>query len=132
MSLHCSAHHTSFPVRDLERSRGFYADVLGLVEIERPDIFGLNGAWFDAGGYQVHLIEVPPDVDLGSPPPVVDPRARHAAFAVDEYQATVDFLMSCGLEVFTTSAENGQCWVQDPDGHVIELIVAPQRGDAAS
>lgn len=131
MSLDCSAHHTSFPVRDLERSREFYADVLGLVEIERPDIFGLAGAWFDAGPCQVHLIEVPPDADLGSPPPVCDPRARHAAFAVDDYQTTVDFLVSRGLEVFTTSADFGQCWVQDPDGHVIELIVAPQHQVAA-
>ena len=127
MSLDCSAHHTSFPVRDLERSREFYADVLGLTEIERPDIFGLAGAWFDAGPCQVHLIEVPPDADLGTPPPVCDPRARHAAFAVDDYQTTVDFLTSRGLEVFTTSADDGQCWVQDPDGHVLELIVAPQR-----
>ena len=126
MNLNCSAHHTSFPVRDLDRSREFYANVLGLAEIERPDIFGLAGAWFDAGPCEVHLIEVPPDADIGSPPPVCDPRARHAAFAVDDYQATVDFLTSRGLEVFTTSADFGQCWVQDPDGHVIELIVAPR------
>ena len=130
MSLDCAAHHMSFPVRNLERSREFYADVLGLAEIERPDIFGLGGAWFDAGPCQVHLVEVPHDADLGSPPPVCDPRARHAAFAVDDYQKTVEILAGRGFAVFTTSAEFGQCWVQDPDGHVIELIVAPQHQGA--
>jgi catechol 2,3-dioxygenase-like lactoylglutathione lyase family enzyme len=124
MSLDCSAHHTSFPVRDLARSRKFYEEVLGLKEIERPDIFGMGGVWYEAGPGQVHLIEVDADAKVGTPPPVCDPRARHAAFAVDDYQSTVDFLKSAELEVFETNEEYGQCWVQDPDGHVIELIVA--------
>ena len=126
MTLDCTAHHTSFPVSDIARSREFYANTLGLTEIERPDIFGIAGAWFDAGPCQVHLIEVPEDADVGSPPPVCDPRARHAAFAVDDYRSTVEFLKSRGLEVFETSEDFGQCWVADPDGHVIELIVAPR------
>ncbi len=127
MSLDCAAHHMSFPVADLERSRAFYEGVLGLVEIERPDIFGVDGAWFRAGPGEVHLIVAPADADLGSPPPVCDPRARHAAFAVADYEETVAHLEAAGLEVFRTNAEMGQCWVQDPDGHVIEFIVPTPR-----
>lgn len=124
MTIRCAAHHMSFPVRDLARARVFYEDVLGLAEIERPDIFGVAGIWFIAGSCEVHLIEVPEDADVGSTPPVCDPRARHAAFSVEHYQSTVDHLRSHGLEVFETNEEMGQCWVQDPDGHVIELIAA--------
>ncbi len=129
MSLRCTAHHMSFPVRDLVRSRSFYEDVLGLAEIERPDIFSMAGIWFGAGTAEVHLIEVPEDADVGSTPPECDPRARHAAFAVEDYSSTVEHLRSHGLNVVETSIERGQCWVQDPDGHVIELIavVPPKR-----
>ncbi len=124
MSLNCIAHHTSFPVSNLATSRRFYEDILGLSEIPRPDIFGFPGAWYQAGSGQVHLLEVPVSDDVGSPPPVCDPRARHAAFAVANYHSTVDFLKKKGLEVFETNEEYGQCWVQDPDGYVIEFIVA--------
>ena len=123
MSLDCTSHHTSFPVRDLDKSKYFYEKVLGLTEVFRPDIFGFPGAWYQAGAGQVHLLEVPEADDVGSPPPVCDPRARHAAFAVADYQSTVDFLKEEGLEVFETNVEYGQCWVQDPDGYVIEFIV---------
>ena len=36
-------HHFSFIVRNLEKSRHFYGDILGLKEIERPD-FPFPGA----------------------------------------------------------------------------------------
>ena len=132
MSLTCTAHHTSFPVRDLQRSQQFYGGVLGLIEIPRPDIFGLGGAWYDAGPIELHLIEVAADADVGAQPPTIDPRARHAAFAVGDYAETVGYLRAAGLDIFETSVEFGQCWVQDPDGHVIEFIArAPARSDAA-
>lgn len=118
------AHHTSFPVRDLARSRYFYGTVLGLPPLERPDSFGLKGLWFDAGPTQVHLIEVPEGFDVGQPPATVNPAARHAAFAVPDYDRAVAHLKAHGLAVVETNAEYGQMWVADPDGHVIELIVA--------
>ncbi|HJX30081.1 MAG TPA: VOC family protein [Thermoanaerobaculia bacterium] len=41
-------HHVSLPVGDLERSRRFYREVLGLEEIARPP-FPFPGAWFRLG-----------------------------------------------------------------------------------
>ena len=48
--------HVTIVVDDLSRSRDFYRDLLGMVEVDRPD-FGFPGYWLQAGATQVHLIE---------------------------------------------------------------------------
>lgn len=122
MAITPRAHHMSFPIADLDRSRAFYEGVLGFEEIPRPD-FPFRGAWYRAGDCEVHLIEVPDGADVGSTPAGTNPIARHAAFAVDDYAACAEHLRAHGLEVLETSAEVGQMWVRDPDGHVLEFIV---------
>jgi len=117
-----TTHHTSFPVADLAKSRAFYSGVLGLEEIERPDIFGIPGAWFKAGPCEVHLIEVGPDADVGQTSKTVNPAARHAAFAIEDYTEALEHLRGHGISVVETSPDFGQMWIADPDGHVLELI----------
>lgn len=126
-----AVHHVSFAVRDLEKSRAFYQDLLGLEPIERPDI-GLPGAWYAAGNGQVHLIETPPGAQVGEPPGSLTPLANHCAFAIDDYAATLAFLKDRGIETFQTKPEIGQLWVRDPDGNVIELIDPRGRGAGPS
>ncbi len=117
-----SINHISFAVRDLDASLHFYRDILGLEDIPRPNI-GIPGAWLGAGNSQVHLIGIPDGADVGAPPNSLSPLACHQAFAVEDYQKTVDHLKANGLEVMETSAQQGQLWVKDPDGYVIEFIV---------
>jgi len=121
-----NVHHISFSVSDLERSQRFYEDVLGLVEIPRPDL-GLPGAWYGAGNSEVHLIARPKGVDVGKGPASLSPLANHQAFAIDDYAGCLAFLESRDVEVMSTNPERGQMWIQDPDGNVIELI-APAAG----
>lgn len=121
MAIRAAAHHMSFPVRDLERSRRFYEDVLGLEAIPRPDL-GLAGVWYAAGPCEVHLIETPPGAEMTAPPKKLSPIDRHAAFSIDDYEAALAHLRRHQLEV-VESRSGGQMWVQDPDGHIIELIV---------
>ena len=116
-------HHTSFTVRDLARARRFYEDVLGLEQIERPDL-GLPGVWYGIGDAQIHLIEMPAGGEPGSRAPGLTPLAPHTAFAIDDYAATLAHLRAHDLPVIETSPEMGQMWVQDPDGYVVELIAA--------
>jgi glyoxylase I family protein len=123
MKIQVRAHHTSFAVRDVERSKAFYGGVLGLEEIPRPN-FPFPGAWYQAGACQVHLIQIDDDFDAGRPPPALNPMANHAAFAIDDYGATREHLAAHGLEVLEAGEERGQMWTKDPDGHIIELIVA--------
>ena len=121
-----SVNHISFAVRNLERAQGFYEGVLGLEQIERPD-FGIPGTWYAAGNAQVHLIEVPDGTDIGAPPPGLTPLANHQAFAIEDYVETLERLKTRGIEVLETTPENGQLFVGDPDGYVIELIVEGAR-----
>ena len=122
MGIQLSAHHMSFPVSDLDRSRKFYEGVLGLASVPRPDMGSLRGVWYAAGSCEVHLIETPAGADVGETPPALNPLARHAAFAVADYDETLSHMEAHDLEVVESRAA-GQMWVCDPDGHIIELIV---------
>ena len=121
-----SIHHVSLSVSDLERSRAFYEEVLGLETIPRPDL-GLGGVWYGAGSAEIHLIAAPEGADVGRTPGSNNPVAPHLAFAIDDWQKVRDALEARGLEVLAPSAEMGQMWVQDPDGYVIEFIVPQSR-----
>lgn len=125
MAIKVSAHHISFPVRDLDRSRAFYENVLGLESIPRPDLGGLRGIWYTAGECEVHLIETPAGADVGKPPPSLSPLARHAAFAIEDYEDALSQLRDHDFEV-VESPKSSQMWICDPDGHIIELIVPGQ------
>src|SRR5579884_1789985 len=50
-----SIDHVTLVVKELERSRRFYVDVLGMQPIPRP-AFSFAGLWFQAGQTQIHLI----------------------------------------------------------------------------
>lgn len=121
MAIARALNHVSFAVRDVDRSLRFYRDLLGLAPLPRPD-FGIPGAWLQAGDAQIHLIQVPEGSDVGTTPTAISPMAGHTAFFVTDYDATLDAVRAAGLEVMETSAAMGQMWVQDPDGHIIELI----------
>jgi glyoxylase I family protein len=120
-------HHVSFSIADLERSLRFYEGVLGLEQIERPN-FPFAGAWLRVGDAELHLIVPPAGVDVGGQPPSLNPLARHAAFAIDDYASVLAALKSAGLAVLETNPELGQMWVRDPDGNIIELIARPAAG----
>lgn len=116
--------HVSFCVPDLDAAMHFYRDVLGCQPIARPDL-PIDGAWLQAGDVQIHLIVPPQGVSgLGSNPDRTIPLANHTAFAIDDYDKVRDHLRDHGLHVVETSVEQGQMWVSDPAGNVIELISA--------
>ncbi|HEX7131282.1 MAG TPA: VOC family protein [Iamia sp.] len=106
-------HYVSINVTDPVVARDFYVDVLGLVERpDRPD-FGFGGAWLDAGGQQVHLIEA-------APPPAV---GQHFALQVADIDAAVAELRERGVEVSDPRAvgTGRQAFLTDPDGNGVEL-----------
>jgi catechol 2,3-dioxygenase-like lactoylglutathione lyase family enzyme len=117
-------HHVSFPIRDLARARAFYEGVLGLQPVPRPAM-GVDGAWYAAGGVEIHLIVTPPGVEVGARPPKLTPIGPHTAFAIDDYAATLVALRARGVEVLETNPRAGQMWLRDPDGNVFELIARP-------
>ena len=117
-----AVHHVSFAVADLDRARDFYEGVLGLEQIERPDLGRLQGVWYRTGQSEVHLIVTPEGADVGSTPQGISPIANHVAFRIDDYKQVRDQLEAKGLEVRETNPSIGQMWIHDPDGNEIELI----------
>jgi catechol 2,3-dioxygenase-like lactoylglutathione lyase family enzyme len=105
-------HHVSIKVADTKKAVRFYCDLLGLsVRPDRPDLGA--GAWLDAGGQQVHLVEGELPKDEG----------QHFAILVDDLGAAIDDLRSRGVTVSDPIpiAAARQAFVNDPDGNLIEL-----------
>ncbi len=106
-------HHVSINVDDVETALRFYTDVLGLApRTDRPD-FGFGGAWLDAGGQQVHLIEGRPPAALG----------QHFALLVDDLDGSIAELRDRAVEVSDPQpvASSRQAFLSDPSGNLIEL-----------
>ena len=125
LALTRGAHHVSLDVRDVAVSRAFYGELLGLPEIERPEI-GLPGAWYQAGAVQLHLIQVPEGVDVGRPAAQPTPLANHLAFEIDDLEAVEAALRAAGCGVISLAKRSGQLFVADPDGNMIEFIRPPR------
>lgn len=103
----------SLNVTDLPAAIDFYVGSLGLTpRDDRPD-FGFGGAWLDAGGQQVHLIEAVPAADLG----------QHLALHVDDLASCIAELRAQGLRVSDASpvGTGHQAFLHDPAGNLVEL-----------
>ena len=122
--------HVGLVVSDLERSRGFYADVLGLEEVPRPTNFTFAGAWFRFGDDELHLL-VEADTTGGAGQADAGAGAaygltHHVAFEVDDLEAACKRLDDAGVELTGGPMPRGdgvtQVFFRDPDGHVLELF----------
>ena len=110
--------HVAIHVADLEASCRFYADVLLAQKLPRP-AFCFPGAWFRLGAAQeLHLIG-------GRSNPVFSHnRGTHFALETDDVIAWEMHFKKIGFahqprKVRPDGA--GQIFLEDPDGHVIEL-----------
>ena len=122
--------HEGIPVRDVERSRRFYEEVIGLRLIPRPPLGG--GVWMsDASGMpQIHIIECPEAV--GEMPAKPNPRARHTAFVVEDYEGLKQRFQELDVvwsEMPNSPVGTAQLFCLDPDGHTLEFQCGQFWGD---
>jgi catechol 2,3-dioxygenase-like lactoylglutathione lyase family enzyme len=117
--------HVSVVVTDVERSRRFYAGLLGLREIRKPRTFDFVVLWFDLGGQHLHLL-------LKDRPDTQSP--RHFALRVRDAAAARVYFREHGVPTQETTPIPGadRFFLADPDGNRIEVIqwIEPYNPDA--
>ncbi|MDP2832359.1 MAG: VOC family protein [Pseudomonadota bacterium] len=113
--------HASLLVADLARSRDFYEDVLGLKANPARPSMSFAGVWYDVGGGQIHLINLPnPDPVMGRPEH--GGRDRHTALGVADFAAMQARLAAAGLPYTLSRSGRAALFVRDPDGNALELV----------
>ena len=112
-------HHVSLEVLPDDAER--FAELLGAIgfeAVEAPEALGGAVHWFGRAGTQVHLI-----LTEGATASALG----HAAFAVDDFAATVEALGERDFEVEEARELWGErrAFVLAPSGHRLELMAAP-------
>jgi catechol 2,3-dioxygenase-like lactoylglutathione lyase family enzyme len=109
----------------LDATRRFYADLLGLADAHRPDIRGIGGQWLKVGDAQLHLV----DAQVSGDP--IDPVGDHWCVEVDDIDAARAELVALGSP-YVEGAQGRvvQLWITDPAGRTLELQQARERATA--
>ncbi|MBX2854980.1 MAG: VOC family protein [Rhodobacteraceae bacterium] len=121
--------HTMVRVKDIEASKKFYCDLLGLVETRRKDLDGAKATLVflsEPGGGPGNEIELTynwgSDEDYGG-----GRNFGHLAYRVDNIYETCQKLMDSGVTINRPPRDGHMAFVKSPDGISIELL---QRGES--
>ena len=143
-------HHTSFTVRDLERSLRFYRDLLGFPIVREAEfqgemisrITGLPGtqmkwALVKAGDHLLELIQYlsPAGADLNASMRTSDIGSAHVCFHVRDLPELYRRWSAAGVRFVSepvrleTGPNTGGfvVYLRDPDGYTIELLQRPRH-----
>lgn len=120
--------HVTLICADLEATRRFYVDVLGMAEASRP-AFQFPGLWFQTGNVQIHATQASPEAgqagwaDQGGK---IVSRGHHIAFAVADVAEALKIVEAHGVRIASPLQQRPdgfkQLYLYDPDGHVVELV----------
>lgn len=117
--------HVAIRVADVERSLDFYINKLGFDELMRLDRDGRLWLIYLRITDDQYL-EVFPDGEGGPAPSADKVGWNHLCLAVPDIDRTIAELEGMGIPLYrpkTMGADgNWQCWIEDPDGHRIELM----------
>jgi catechol 2,3-dioxygenase-like lactoylglutathione lyase family enzyme len=122
--------HVTIRCAQLQRTRDFYVDLMGLSEGERP-AFPFRGHWLYLGGIPVvHLVEASDSAGAWGRE-IVIPKAEngtgsfdHVAFRGDDFAAMRERLQKAGMTFRERVVPGGalsQLFVPDPEGVLVEI-----------
>lgn len=104
-----------------EKTKSFYADVMGLTEVPKPaESKGRGGAWYQLGAVQLHLSREDPPADNGA-------SKRHICYAVRNLSEAEQHFRAAGVEIIPDSLPipgSPRFYVRDPGGNLIEVTQA--------
>src|SRR5262249_56766783 len=106
----------AMPAGREEDARAFYASLLGLREVPKPeDLAKRGGVWFESSAVKVHL-----GVDREFRPA----KKAHPALLVKDLRSLVQRLRAAGVSVVDDEPMPGhdRVYVSDPFGNRLELI----------
>jgi len=114
--------HVTVRTREMEKTRDFYVQVLGMSVGFRPEL-GFPGYWLYVGKLPVvHL--VPESAGIGAGPSDDTGNFDHVAFLAQDYEGTRRHFQSLGLkfrENDVPAARLRQLFLTDPNRVMIEL-----------
>ncbi len=102
------------PEELVDEVASWYRDCLGLEQMDKPPGTREGGAWFRAGGQQIHIT-----LDDHNPP-----KKAHFGLVVDDFGDIVERLRSSGCHIEQASAIPGRrrFYTRDPAGNRLEII----------
>lgn len=115
-------HHVGILCEDLERSMGFYQNILGLeINEARPDDkLPYRGAWLWVGSEMIHLMELPnPDPLTGRPEH--GGRDRHTCIAIKDVSKLKIILDKAGVPYTLSKSGRPAIFTRDPDANALEF-----------
>ena len=120
--------HVTLICADLEATRRFYVDFLGMTQVPRP-AFRFPGLWFQIGNVQIHATQASQEAgkagwaDQGGK---IVSRGHHIAFAVRDVSEALKIVELHGVRIASPLQQRPdgfkQLYLYDPDGHVVELV----------
>lgn len=102
-----------------EATKHFYAEVLGLKQIPKPEGTRQSvGAWYQIGAAQLHLsLEDEPQNTASD---------RHVCYRVADLQLAAEQFRNSGIEIITerrSATLASRFFVRDPGGNFIEITI---------
>lgn len=114
-------HHASVLVSDLSRARAFYEGILGLTPSAKRPVLAYDGAWYEIGEQQIHLIALP-SPEQGLERPTHGGRDRHTALLVRDFDAFRAHLDAAGVRYTLSVSGRRALFCRDPDDNGLEMI----------
>ncbi len=106
--------HVTLWVSNVAQSRKFYSEILGLMEVPRPDWFDFQGTWYAVGDQQIHLTHANP----------LPPRTtEHLCLQVADLELARKYLESRSVPCRPDREYRGvrRFIIFDPDNNYIEI-----------
>jgi catechol 2,3-dioxygenase-like lactoylglutathione lyase family enzyme len=120
-------HHVQVacPAGGEDAVRSFYAEGLGLTEVDKPaELRGRGGAWFRAYDDRGAVVA---ELHVGVEEPFVPARKAHPAFVVDDLDLVTARLRARGFEVDERERETFEGYLRfhafDPHGNRVEVLI---------